>query len=116
LENIVETNTDQIKDINPGDNNSIIIPLNIYFKMNALDNNQPGLNYQYINLNRSKNTVKHVKKVKFALENEADNKDFTFTIKFNINRSKVINFTPNVLTAPYIQRTINTRDTDFLSE
>jgi hypothetical protein len=116
LEDIVETNTDQIKDINPGDNNSIIIPLNIYFKMNALDNNQPGLNYQYINLNRSKNTVKHVKKVKFALENEADNKDFTFTIKFNINRSKVINFTPNVLTAPYIQRTINTRDTDFLSQ
>ena len=114
LEDIVETNTDQVKDINPGDSNSIIIPLNIYFKMNALDNNQPGLNYQYINLNRSKNTVKHVKKVKFALENEADNKDFTFTIKFNINRSKVINFTPNVLTAPYIQRTINTRDTDFL--
>ena len=116
LEDIVETNTDQIKSVNPGDGNSIIIPLNIYFKMNALDNNQPGLNYQYINLNRSKNTVKHVKKVKFALENESDNKDFTFTIKFNINRSKVINFTPNVLTAPYIQRTINTRDTDFLSE
>ena len=82
--------------------------------MNSLDNNQPGLNYQYINLNRSKNTVKHIKKVKFLLENEADNKNFTFTIKFNINRSKVINFSPNVLTQPYLQRTIFTRDTDFL--
>ena len=114
LEDIVETNTDQIKSIDPGDNNSIIIPLNIYFKMNALDNNQPGLNYQYINLNNTKDTVKHVKKVKFLLENEADNKDFSFSIVFNINRSKVINFSSSVLTAPYIQRTINTRDTDFL--
>ena len=116
IEDIVETNTDQVKSLEPGDNNSIIIPLNIYFKMNSLDNNQPGLNYQYINLNRSKNTVKHIKKVKFLLENEADNKNFTFTIKFNINRSKVINFSPNVLTQPYLQRTISIRDTDFLRE
>lgn len=114
IEDIVETNTDQVKSLEPGDSKSIIIPLNIYFKMNSLDNNQPGLNYQYINLNRSKNTVKHIKKVKFLLENEADNKNFTFTIKFNINRSKVINFSPNVLTQPYLQRTIFTRDTDFL--
>ena len=113
LEDVVETNTDQVRSLDPGDANSIIIPLNIYFKMNALDNNQPGLNYQYINLNRNKNTVKHIKKVKFLLENEADNKDFTFTIKFNINRSKIINFSPNVLTAPYQQRSIFTRDTDF---
>lgn len=115
LEDIVETNTDQVRSLDPGNNNSIIIPLNIYFKMNSLDNNQPGLNYQYINLNKLKNTVKHIKKVKFLLENEADNKNFTFTVKFNINRSKVINFSPNVLTEPYLQRTIFTRDTDFLS-
>ena len=115
LEDIVETNTDQVRTLDSGNNNSIIIPLNIYFKMNSLDNNQPGLNYQYLNLNKLKNTVKHIKKVKFLLENEADNKNFTFTIKFNINRSKVINFSPNVLTEPYLQRTIFTRDTDFLS-
>ena len=116
LEDIVETNTDQVRSLDPGNNNSIIIPLNIYFKMNSLDNNQPGLNYQYLNLNKLKNTVKHIKKVKFLLENEADNKNFTFTVKFNINRSKVINFSPNVLTEPYLQRTIFTRDTDFLRE
>ncbi len=76
--------------------------------MNALDNNQPGLNYQYINLNKSRNTVKHVKKVKFLLDNEADGKEFTFTIKFNINRSKVINYQPDLNIAPYIQRNVNT--------
>ena len=112
LENIIETNTDQTKTINPGDDNSVLIPLNIYFKMNSLDNNQPGLNYQYIDLNRTRNTVKHVKKVKFLLENESDNKDFTFIIKFNINRSKVINYSQNLTIAPYIQRGVNT-DIDF---
>ena len=90
LESVVETNTGKVKTINAGDANSTIIPLNIYFKMNSLDNNQAGLNYKYINLNLSKNTVKHVKKIKFFLENESENRPFVFTIKFNINRSKVI--------------------------
>lgn len=90
LESIVETNTDKVKTINSGDANSVIIPLNIYFKMNSLDNNQSGLNYKYINLNLSKNTVKHIKKIKIFLENESENRPFIFTIKFNINRSKVI--------------------------
>ena len=90
LESIVETNTDKVKTINAGDANSTIIPLNIYFKMNSLDNNQAGLNYKYVNLNLSKNTVKHIKKIKFFLENESENRPFVFTIKFNINRSKVI--------------------------
>ena len=58
--------------------------------MNSLDSNQSGLNYKYINLNSSRRTVKHVKKIKFFLENEAENRPFTFSIKFNINRSKVI--------------------------
>jgi len=90
LESLVENNTNKIKSLNPGDSNSIIIPINIYFKMNALDTNQSGLNYQYIDLNRSVTTDKHVKKVKFVLENEAENRPFEFTIKFNINRDKVI--------------------------
>lgn len=90
LESIVETNTDKVKTVEPGDNNSVIIPLNIYFKMNALDTNQTGLNYQYIKLNNTTNTVKHIKKVKFFLENESENKPFIFTLKFNINRSKAI--------------------------
>ena len=90
LETIVETNSDKVKTINAGDDNSTIIPINIYFKINSLDSNQNGINYKYINLNSSTKTVKHVKKIKFFLENEAENRPFTFSIKFNINRSKVI--------------------------
>ncbi len=56
--------------------------------MNALDNSQIGLNYKYINLNSTKDTVKHIKKVKFLLENESENRSFTFTVKFNINRNR----------------------------
>jgi hypothetical protein len=90
LENIVETNSQKVKSVQGGDQNSIIIPINIYFKMNALDSNQKGNNYQYITLNNTQKTTKHIKKIKFLLENEADNRPFTFTIKFNMNRSKVI--------------------------
>ena len=90
LETIVETNSDKVKTINAGDDNSTIIPINIYFKINSLDSNQNGINYKYINLNSSTKTIKHVKKIKFFLENEAENRPFTFSIKFNINRSKVI--------------------------
>ena len=90
LEKIVESNSDKVKTLDGGDKNAIIIPINIYFKMNALDTNQTGLNYQYINLNNSLQTVKHIKKLKFFLENEAENRPFTFTLKFNINRNKII--------------------------
>jgi hypothetical protein len=58
--------------------------------MNALDTNQQGLNYQYVNLNNSNKTIKHIKKIKFFLENESENRPFTFSLKFNINRNKVI--------------------------
>jgi hypothetical protein len=90
LESIVETNSDKVKTVSAGDNNSLIVPLNIYFKMNSLNSNQTGLNYQYVNLNNSNRTVQHIKKIKFFLENESENRPFVFTIKFNINRSKVI--------------------------
>jgi hypothetical protein len=90
LENIQEINSDKIKTVNAGDKSSIIVPLNIYFKMNSLDNSQSGLNYQYIDVNNSTKTIKHVKKLKFFVENEAENRPFTFTIKFNLNRNKVI--------------------------
>ena len=90
LETIVETNSEKVKTVNTGDENSTIIPINIYFKMNSLDNNQNGLNYKYINLNSSRQTVQHVKRIKFFLENESENRPFVFSIKFNMNRSKVI--------------------------
>lgn len=90
LEDLTETNTEKVKTVNGGDNKSILVPINIYFKMNALDSNQSGLNYEYIDLNSTRNTIKHIKKLKFFLENETDNKPFQFSIKFNINRSKVV--------------------------
>ena len=86
---LTETNTEKVKTVNGGDSKSISIPINIYFKMNSLDPNQGQLNYEYIDLNSSISTIKHVKKLKFFLENESDNKPFQFSIKFNINRSRV---------------------------
>jgi hypothetical protein len=90
LENVQENNSDKIKTIAAGDRNSVIIPLNIYFKLNSLDTSLTGLNYQYVDFNNSTKTVKHVKKLKFFLENESENRPFVFTLKFNLNRNKVI--------------------------
>lgn len=90
LNKLVELNTERIRSVSPGANNDIIIPINIYFKMNALDSTTgTGNNYEYINLNNVQTTTKHIKKVKFMLENEAENRPFIFSIKFNINRSKI---------------------------
>ena len=89
LDKITETNSDKVKSIS-GVNDDVIIPINIYFKMNSLDYNQSGLNYEYIDLNKSTKTVKHIKKLKFFLENESENRPFQFSLKFNINRNKVI--------------------------
>jgi hypothetical protein len=90
LDKIQETNSDKIKSIDGGEQNDINIPINIYFKMNALDSSQSGLNYQYVNLNSAKRTVRHIKKLKFLLENEVDNRPFVFSILFVLNRSKVV--------------------------
>lgn len=90
LQDIVETNSEKVKTVDAGSDNGLIVPLNIYFKMNALDpNSSTGVNYEYVNLNNNKTTTKHIKKLKFYLENEADNRPFIFTVKFTINRSKV---------------------------
>jgi hypothetical protein len=88
LEEIIETNQDKVKSINGG--GEVVVPINIYFKMNALDNTQTGLNYEYVNLNKQTETVKHIKKIKFFLENEADNIPFVFTLTFSLNRNKVV--------------------------
>lgn len=87
LQDIVETNQDKVKTLNG--NTEMIIPINIYFKMNALDNTQTGINYEYLNLNNQTQTIKHIKKMKFLLENESENKPFIFTLVFNLNRNKV---------------------------
>ena len=90
LSYIQELNSDKVHALNSGKVNDIIVPINIYFKMNALDTSQSGPNTQYINLNSVKSTVKHVKKIKFLLDNQADNKPFTFTVKFTINRARIV--------------------------
>lgn len=90
LEKIQETNLEKVKTINGGEQNDIDIPINIYFKMNAMDPSLSGLNYEYINLNANKTTVRHIKKLKFFLENEEENRPFIFTIKFILNRTKVV--------------------------
>ena len=89
LQNLVENNEDKVKSVKGGDDNAVIIPIHIYFKMNALDNTQPGKDYEYIDLNRSSKTVKHIKKLRFFIEDENQNRPFTFTIKFTLNRAKV---------------------------
>lgn len=91
LENLVENNADKVRSVNPGTNNDINVPINIYFKINALDFNAgSGANYKWVDLNGVDKTVKHIKKVKFFLENESENRPFTFSIKFTLNRNKVI--------------------------
>ena len=58
--------------------------------MNSLDPNaNSGNNYKYITLNNATQTVKHIKKLKFFVENESENRPFTFVLKFNISRNKV---------------------------
>lgn len=89
LQNLVETNEDKVRAIKGGDDNAIIVPIHIYFKMNALDNTQSGKDYEYIDLNRVTQTIKHIKKLRFFIEDENKNRPFTFTIKFTLNRAKV---------------------------
>lgn len=89
LEDLVENNTDKVKGFKS--NQELRIPINIYFKMNALDpNDGTGKDSDYVDLNNASSTTRHIKKVKFLLENEAENKPFIFRVKFTINRNKVV--------------------------
>ena len=91
LDELVENNSDKVKILEAGDENSIIVPLNIYFKFNAVDpNSGAGVNYDYVNFNNTTVSTRHIKIVKFFLENESDNRPFQFTVKFNINRNKLV--------------------------
>ena len=104
LENIVDANSSFVHNLKGGANNGITIPLNIYFKMNALDPSKTGQNYQYIMLNGVTQNVQHIKKVKFLLDNQADNTPFVFTLVFTMNRSnnitrKILATSPSQLVA-----------------
>jgi hypothetical protein len=99
LENIVENNSSKVHSISANTNDDITIPVNIYFKMNALDTSKTGVNYQYINLNGVTQNVRHIKKLRFLLDNEADNRPFVFTVIFTINRINTIQ-KKNLVTSP----------------
>ena len=88
LTDIQETNAAKIHSLSSTD--IINIPLNIYFKMNALDPSKSGTNYQYIVLNGVTQNIRHIKELKFLLYNQADNTPFIFSITFTINRVNVI--------------------------
>jgi hypothetical protein len=90
LTNIVESNSSKVHTLKGGANNGIVIPVNIYFKMNSLDPGRTGADYQYVVLNGVTKNVQHIKKVKFIMDNQADNTPFTFTLVFTINRSNNI--------------------------
>lgn len=94
LETIVENNTEGTKSINPGGENDILIPINVYFKLNSLDPNQTGPNYEYVTLNNISTT--HTKKLKFLLENESENRSFSFTLEFRIVKRKAKESTSSV--------------------
>ena len=90
LESIQETRSNKTYFLEGGTENDINVPINIYFKMNAMDNGKPGLNYEYVNLNGIKTTVQHIKKLKFLMETDYDSKPFIFTLKFIINRARLV--------------------------
>lgn len=88
IDDIVELNSERIKTFQAND--ELIIPLNIYFKLNALNpTSGQGENFEFINLNEANTTTRHIKKVKFLFENETENKPFIFKVKFNINRNRI---------------------------
>ena len=87
ITDIVDSNSAKVHSIPGG--GQVVIPINIYFKMNALDNTQTGVNYQYVNLNNLTQTVKHTKNLKFYMTNQVQSQPFEFEIVFNLNRNMV---------------------------
>lgn len=95
FETIVEGNEDKVKILSPSNASGntiqyseVVIPIRIYFKMNAL--NEATKNGSFIDLENSQTTIQHVKKLKFLLEDENQNRPFVFTLKFTLNRNKVV--------------------------
>ncbi len=102
LSDIVDANTLMIHSLQGGINNAINIPINIYFKMNALDTSLNGANYQYINLNGVSTNVQHIKELKFSMATATQ--VFSFRVIFTINRvnsvqKKTLTTSPSTLVA-----------------
>jgi hypothetical protein len=100
LNNIRELNQSKSRSLNAGDD--IAIPVKIFFKLNALDNSANGEGFKYVDLSESKTSVKHIKSVKFMLQNQSDQTPFKFTVTFIINRNRTAAYKQKSFTQPYI--------------
>jgi hypothetical protein len=93
LNEIVERNREKVKTLNAGED--IIVPINVYFKANSLDSSQQGANYRFVNFNNTTDTVKHIKKLRLLMNDEARGRNFSFSMVFNMNRNKTIFTSPS---------------------
>jgi TolA-binding protein len=92
LTEIVEKNREKVRIIDP--KGEVLIPVNLYFKANSLDNSQSGVNYRYVIFDNTTETVKHSKKLRLLMKDEARGRNFSFTLVFNMNRNKTIFTSP----------------------
>jgi hypothetical protein len=76
--------------------NTVTVPINIYFKMNALDNTKTGANYQYINLNGVTQNQTHTKYLKFYLQIDSASQPIQFTLTFRFNRINTTGIKNNI--------------------
>jgi hypothetical protein len=96
LDRLVEDNDDKVKTLAESTTSGsgavryseIDIPIKIYFKINAL--NETTIPGSYVDFDNLQSTIQHTKKLKFFLEDENQNRPFVFTLKFTLNRNKVI--------------------------
>lgn len=90
LNQLVENNTERVHYITSESSDDINVPINIYFKLNALDNRKTGKNHAFVQFTKNTKPVTHIKKLRVFLETESDSKPFIFDLKFVINRSRTI--------------------------
>jgi hypothetical protein len=96
LDSLVEDNDDKIRTLSESKTSAtgavryseFEVPIKIYFKVNAL--NETKAKNSIVNFDNIQTSVQHVKKLKFFLEDENQNRPFIFTLKFTMNRNKVI--------------------------
>jgi hypothetical protein len=80
LESLAE-NTNGIKTVEAGRSNDIIIPIVIYFKVDATDE-------QTIRIRNRNDRQENMRYLKLHLENEAENRPFVFNLLFHLNIDK----------------------------
>ena len=90
LNQLVESNTEKVRYITSDSSDDIVVPINIYFKLNAMDNKKSIKSYSWIQFTNSTKPVTHIKKLRVYMETESSSKPFVFDLKFVINRNRTI--------------------------